>query len=39
VRVEYYLPGTQPLDYCPLHPENGVERLLDRFWRGLRNVF
>jgi membrane carboxypeptidase/penicillin-binding protein len=39
VRVEYFIPGTQPLDGCPLHPESGAERLIDRFWRGLRNVF
>jgi membrane carboxypeptidase/penicillin-binding protein len=39
VRVEYFVPGTQPLDDCPLHAETGAERLIDRFWRGLRNVF
>lgn len=39
VRLEYFLPGTEPLDYCPLHPESGVERLLDRLWRGFKSIF
>ncbi len=38
-RLEYFLPGTEPLDYCPLHPESGIERLFDRLWRGLKSIF
>ncbi|HEX6938945.1 MAG TPA: PBP1A family penicillin-binding protein [Longimicrobiales bacterium] len=38
-RLEYFLPGTEPLDYCTLHPETGIERLFDRLWRGVRSIF
>lgn len=39
VRIEYYLPGTEPHDYCPIHPEGGPGRFVERLWRGLRHVF
>lgn len=39
VRIEYFLPGTEPHDYCPLHPEGDVERFIDRLWQGVREVF
>ena len=39
VRIEYFLVGTEPLAYCPMHPERGVERLLDRFWDRIRKIF
>ncbi|HEX7119797.1 MAG TPA: PBP1A family penicillin-binding protein [Longimicrobiales bacterium] len=38
-RIEYFLPGTEPLDYCQLHPETGIERLFDRLWRGMKSIF
>jgi penicillin-binding protein 1A len=33
VRVEYFVPGTEPLDECPLHRGPGT---IDRMLRGLR---
>lgn len=39
VRIEYFLPGTEPTEPCPLHPESGVERFFDRLWRSFRRVF
>jgi penicillin-binding protein 1A len=39
VRIEYFLVGTVPESYCPLHPEHGVERLIDGFWDRIRKVF
>jgi penicillin-binding protein 1A len=39
IRIEYFLPGTEPPEYCPLHPETGFERLIDRLRRGWRAVF
>jgi hypothetical protein len=38
-RTEYFLPGTEPRDYCPVHPESGVIRLLDRLWGRVRKIF
>jgi penicillin-binding protein 1A len=38
-RTEYFLPGTEPRDYCPAHPESGVIRLLDRLWGRVRQIF
>jgi penicillin-binding protein 1A len=32
VRTEYFVPGTEPADHCPLHPHGAIDRLL----RGLR---
>ena len=39
VRIEYFLLGTEPEIYCPLHPEPGVERFLDDLWRRVRKIF
>ncbi|HEX7051553.1 MAG TPA: transglycosylase domain-containing protein [Longimicrobiales bacterium] len=39
VRTDFFLPGTEPLDTCPLHPEGSVERLFDRLWRGIKGIF
>ncbi|HET9986761.1 MAG TPA: PBP1A family penicillin-binding protein [Longimicrobiales bacterium] len=39
VRIEYYLPGTEPHDFCPLHPEGGPGRFVGRLWQGLKHVF
>jgi penicillin-binding protein 1A len=39
VRTEYFLPGTEPSAYCPLHPESGVIRVLDRLWGRVRKLF
>lgn len=39
IRAEYFIPGTEPTEYCPLHPESGLERFFDRLWRGVRSIF
>jgi hypothetical protein len=39
VRIEYFLPGTEPHEYCPLHPESGAERFFRRLWDGVRGIF
>lgn len=39
VRIEYFLVGTEPEEYCPVHPEAGVERFLDDLWRRVRKIF
>ena len=39
VRIEYFLVGTEPEVYCPIHPEAGVERFLDDLWRRVRKIF
>lgn len=39
VRIEYFLVGTEPEVYCPIHPEPGVERFLDDLWRRVRKIF
>ena len=39
VRIEYFLVGTEPEVYCPVHPEAGVERFLDDLWRRVRKIF
>ena len=39
VRIEYFLVGTEPGSYCPLHPERGVDRFLDQLWDRVRKVF
>jgi penicillin-binding protein 1A len=39
VRDEYFLTGTEPHDYCPLHPESGAERLLKKLFNGLKRIF
>ena len=35
VRVEHFLPGTEPVQFCPLHEEGGVGRFFERLWRGV----
>lgn len=37
VRVEYFLPGTEPTEYCPLH--GGGPSAIDRLLQGIRKVF
>ncbi|HLU25169.1 MAG TPA: PBP1A family penicillin-binding protein [Longimicrobiales bacterium] len=39
VRIEYFLPGTAPDGYCPLHPPSALDRFFGRIWRGLRDIF
>jgi hypothetical protein len=39
LREEFFLPGTEPHDYCPLHPESGVERFLGKVWQKVRGIF
>jgi penicillin-binding protein 1A len=39
VRIEYFMPGTEPHDYCPLHGGNGVQKTLEKVWQGIRHVF
>jgi penicillin-binding protein 1A len=39
IRVEYFLPGTEPHDYCPIHGGSGVERTFEKLWQGLKRVF
>ena len=37
VRLEYFLPGTEPAQYCPLHG-GSVERFFERLWRGVKSA-
>lgn len=39
VRIEYFLVGTEPEMYCPVHPESGVDRFLGDLWRRVRKIF
>jgi membrane carboxypeptidase/penicillin-binding protein len=39
VRIEYFLAGTEPRQYCTLHPEHRVDRFLDNLWRRVRGIF
>lgn len=39
VRIEYFLAGTEPEVYCPVHPEPGVDRFLDDLWQRVRKIF
>lgn len=39
IRTEYFLPGTQPREYCPLHPESRVVRFLDGLWNRMKKIF
>ena len=39
VRIEYFLVGTEPEVYCPVHPEAGVDRFLNDLWRRVRKIF
>lgn len=36
VRIEYFMPGTEPTDYCPLH---GSQNAIDKLLQGIRKVF
>ena len=38
VRVEYFVPGTQPTDYCPLHA-TGPQKALRETRQGIRRIF
>jgi penicillin-binding protein 1A len=35
VRIESFLPGTEPTEYCPLHVEPGIDGWLRRTFRGI----
>jgi penicillin-binding protein 1A len=37
VRIEYFLPGTEPTEYCPLH--GGNKTAVDKLLQGLRKIF
>ena len=37
VRAEYFMPGTEPREFCPLHG-GGVERFFERLWRGVKSA-
>ncbi|HEY8483625.1 MAG TPA: PBP1A family penicillin-binding protein [Longimicrobiales bacterium] len=39
VRIEHFLPGTEPREFCPLHPESAAERFFERLWDGFRRLF
>jgi penicillin-binding protein 1A len=39
VRIEYFLVGTEPRAYCPLHAERGAERLFESLWQRVRRIF
>lgn len=39
VRIEYFLMGTEPTEYCPTHPQAGVDRFLDDLWGRVRKIF
>ncbi|MGH7460307.1 MAG: penicillin-binding protein 1A, partial [Longimicrobiales bacterium] len=38
VRVEYFVPGSQPADFCPLHA-TGAQRVLHKLVEGIKRVF
>ncbi|MFW5947521.1 MAG: penicillin-binding protein 1A [Gemmatimonadota bacterium] len=39
VRMEYFLVGTEPQEYCPVHPETGIDRFFDDLWQRVRKIF
>ena len=39
VRIEYFLVGTEPQSYCPLHPEHRVDRFFGDLWDRVRKIF
>jgi membrane carboxypeptidase/penicillin-binding protein len=39
VRIEYFLVGTEPEAYCPVHPQEGVDHFFDDLWRRVRKIF
>lgn len=38
LRVEYFVPGTEPTDFCPLHA-SGPEKVLKKLVEGIRKIF
>ena len=38
VRIEYFIPGTEPSENCPLHM-SGAERAIDKVLQGIRKIF
>jgi penicillin-binding protein 1A len=38
VRIEYFLPGTEPTENCPLHT-SGAEKAIDKVLQGIRKIF
>jgi penicillin-binding protein 1A len=38
VRIEYFVPGTQPGDYCPIHA-TGAQKVLKKLVEGIRRIF
>lgn len=39
IRIEYFLAGTEPTEYCPVHPQDGVDRFFDDLWSRIRKIF
>jgi penicillin-binding protein 1A len=39
VRSEYFLTGTEPRTYCPVHADRAMDRMFDNLWRRIRRVF
>ena len=39
VRTEYFLAGTEPHDFCPLHRRGSLRRILDSILRGIGKTF
>lgn len=37
VRIEYFLPGSEPTEYCPLH--GGGPNAVDKLLQGIRKIF
>ena len=37
VRIEYFVPGTEPTEYCPLH--GGNASTVDKLLQGIRKIF
>ncbi|CAN5573261.1 PBP1A family penicillin-binding protein [soil metagenome] len=35
LRTEWFIPGTEPAEYCPLHPEAPLDRWFRRTFRGV----
>jgi membrane carboxypeptidase/penicillin-binding protein len=38
VLVEYFVPGTEPSEFCPLHT-NGPQRVLNKLFGGIKRIF
>jgi penicillin-binding protein 1A len=38
VRIEYFVPGTEPTEYCDLH-RSGAEKAIDKVIEGIRKIF